>query len=308
MQPKISVIVPVYRAEKYLVECIDSILAQSFTDFELILVDDGSPDNSGVICDRYARKDNRISVFHQNNGGVTLARMTGVKAAVGNWLFFADSDDIVPTDSFRLLIEASQQTEAKIIKGAFGKFDQTSHCVRFIFPRKEVNFKRYFTRQRVNSLCSGLFDSDIFKKLTQPPPELKFGEDAILMYQGVAMEDKILFIPEECYNCRENEESSTNNGRLGIMADFTNFSAYIALANNTIIENKNIGFFHRELVKSDSVCLLRSYRATEGGEQIFVRYYLRKYLMLNPLQWYYIVKKVVLKNGYKLFKICGLKK
>ena len=93
--PRISVIVPVYNVEKYLPRCIDSILAQTFTDFELLLIDDGSSDNSGKICDKYARKDKRIRVFHKENGGVSSARNIGLDKAKGEWITFVDSDDYV---------------------------------------------------------------------------------------------------------------------------------------------------------------------------------------------------------------------
>lgn len=95
----ISVIIPVYNTERFLRRCIDSVLAQSYTDFELILVDDGSNDNSGSICDEYADKDNRIKVLHQDNGGASRARQTGVKASCGEWITFVDSDDTLPIDS-----------------------------------------------------------------------------------------------------------------------------------------------------------------------------------------------------------------
>ena len=93
--PKVSVIVPVYRAEKYIKECIESIINQTFEDFELLLVDDGSPDNSGAICDEYALKDSRIRVFHKENGGVSSARNEGIYKSNGEWLCFVDSDDII---------------------------------------------------------------------------------------------------------------------------------------------------------------------------------------------------------------------
>ena len=92
---KISVIVPVYNAEKYLYRCIDSILAQTFTDFELLLVNDGSKDNSGKICDEYAAKDSRVRVFHKENGGVSSARNVGLDNVKGEWVTFCDSDDSV---------------------------------------------------------------------------------------------------------------------------------------------------------------------------------------------------------------------
>lgn len=93
--PKISVIVPVYKVEECVSKCIESVLAQKYTDFELILVDDGSPDRSGEICDKYAQKDKRIRVLHQKNGGVSSARNLGLKNAIGEWVCFIDSDDVI---------------------------------------------------------------------------------------------------------------------------------------------------------------------------------------------------------------------
>lgn len=98
MHPIISVIVPVYKAEKYLHRCVDSILAQSYTDFELLLINDGSPDNCGAICDEYAIKDARVRVFHKKNGGVSSARNLGLDNAQGDWIAFVDSDDYVHVD------------------------------------------------------------------------------------------------------------------------------------------------------------------------------------------------------------------
>lgn len=95
MTPKISVIIPVYNAEKYLDQCIQSVLNQSFTDFELLLINDGSKDRSGEICDTYAKKDQRIKVFHQENKGVSAARNVGLEHAKGEWITFVDSDDII---------------------------------------------------------------------------------------------------------------------------------------------------------------------------------------------------------------------
>lgn len=102
--PKISVIVPVYNVEKYLSRCIESILSQTFTDFELLLIDDGSTDNSSNICDMYALKDNRIRVFHKKNGGVSSARNLGLDNAKGKWITFVDSDDWIGIDFLSELI------------------------------------------------------------------------------------------------------------------------------------------------------------------------------------------------------------
>lgn len=114
--PVISVIVPVYNVEKYLHRCIDSILAQTFTDFELLLIDDGSKDNSGKICDEYAEKDKRIRVFHKENGGVSSARNVGLENAKGDWICFADSDDWMNENWVEIF---SKHFEADIIIQSF---------------------------------------------------------------------------------------------------------------------------------------------------------------------------------------------
>lgn len=108
MRPKISVIVPVYNTEKYLDRCIQSILAQTYTDFELLLVDDGSTDSSGAICDKYAEQDSRVRVFHKENGGVSSARNQGLDNAKGEWITFVDSDDWVDREFFNILSKSSK--------------------------------------------------------------------------------------------------------------------------------------------------------------------------------------------------------
>lgn len=112
--PKISVIVPVYKCEEYIDRCINSILAQTFKDFELILVDDGSPDNCGNICDEYAEKDNRITVIHKENGGQSSARNRGVEIAKTDWLCLVDSDDAIHPQTLEKLYWTVLSNDAKI--------------------------------------------------------------------------------------------------------------------------------------------------------------------------------------------------
>lgn len=111
----ISVIVPVYRVEKYLPRCIDSILAQSFRDFDLILVDDGSPDNCGAICDAYAEKDSRIHVIHQKNAKLSAARNAGIDVAQGEWIALVDSDDWLHKDYLKILISGALEDTDLVI-------------------------------------------------------------------------------------------------------------------------------------------------------------------------------------------------
>ena len=108
----ISVIVPVYKVEAYIRECIDSILAQTYTDYELILVDDGSPDRSGEICDAYAFEDDRVRVIHKQNGGLSSARNAGLDICTGEYVTFVDSDDMIHPQMLELLISAVKDTDA----------------------------------------------------------------------------------------------------------------------------------------------------------------------------------------------------
>lgn len=112
--PEISVIVPVYRAEKYLHQCVDSILSQTFSDFELFLVNDGSPDGCGAICDGYARKDSRIRVIHQENRGQAAARNHALAGAQGSWICFVDSDDLIHPQMLQRLYEGALAHEAGV--------------------------------------------------------------------------------------------------------------------------------------------------------------------------------------------------
>lgn len=122
--PIISVIVPVYNVEKYLPRCIDSILAQTFTDFELILVDDGSPDNCGAICDEYAAKDKRVRVIHKSNGGVSSARNAGLDAASGEYVTFVDSDDYIAEDRLKQMHSSIFESKADIAVAGFRFVDE----------------------------------------------------------------------------------------------------------------------------------------------------------------------------------------
>ena len=113
--PKISVIVPIYKAENYLHRCVDSVLAQTFTDFEVLLIDDGSPDKSGEICDAYARRDSRVRVIHKENGGVSSARQCGIDNARGEYTIHADPDDWVEPNMLEELYRKAKEDDADMV-------------------------------------------------------------------------------------------------------------------------------------------------------------------------------------------------
>lgn len=112
----ISVIVPVYNSEKHLKKCIESILFQSFADFEIILINDGSKDRSGSICEKYALKDKRIQIYHQLNNGVSHARNIGLQKAIGEWVYFVDSDDFIQSGTFDVFFNDSKLSDVDIVQ------------------------------------------------------------------------------------------------------------------------------------------------------------------------------------------------
>ena len=122
---EISVIVPIYRVEKFLPQCIESILSQTFTDFELILVDDGSPDRCPAICDEAARRDARVRVIHQANAGLSAARNAGIEIARGEWLGFVDSDDYIAPQFYEKLYQTAQRTDADCVMCSVQNVDES---------------------------------------------------------------------------------------------------------------------------------------------------------------------------------------
>ena len=141
----LSIVVPVYDVEQYLPRCIDSILKQSFTDFELILVNDGSTDNCPIICDEYADKDDRIKVIHKENGGLSDARNTGINKARGKYISFIDSDDFIVENAYEVLISQAEKKSLDIVTGAAIEYYAENN-------QKPKGIKRSFT----NEVMSGI--------------------------------------------------------------------------------------------------------------------------------------------------------
>lgn len=130
----ISIIIPVYNTEKYLPACLESVLSQSFSDFEILLVDDGSTDESGRICEVYAQKDDRIRVFHKENGGVSSARNLGLDNASGEWIYFVDSDDQILPGGLQTMIDCISD-DVDIILGGYKRFNESGDVVYEIDDR-----------------------------------------------------------------------------------------------------------------------------------------------------------------------------
>lgn len=146
---KISVIVPVYRAEKYLNRCVDSILSQTYAALEVILIDDGSPDQSGAMCDGYARKDSRVKVIHQKNRGVAAARNRGLDMAAGDYITFVDSDDYIDPDMYLSMIRIIRKYDCDVVmcdcmKEKGNKSQPYIHDIRSGYYSREQLVKEYY--------------------------------------------------------------------------------------------------------------------------------------------------------------------
>lgn len=210
--PAISLIVPVYKVEPYLRECVDSILAQTFTDFELILIDDGSPDNCGIICDEYAEKDNRIIVIHQKNGGLSAARNAGLDVAKGEYVTFIDSDDVVSPQYLKLLYGQLLNNGCDIsICGniEFTKdYSQIEHVVNgyVTVTGREATKGIYDDKKRAPVMaCGKLYKIKLFDSIRFP--EGRIHEDdyivPILLYRS----EKVCILSSKLYGYRQRDDS-----------------------------------------------------------------------------------------------------
>ncbi len=136
--PAVSVIVPVYKAEKYIHKCVDSLLSQTFQDYEILLIDDGSPDRSGDICDEYAQRDKRVRVLHKENGGVSRARNLGLDNANGQWIVFVDSDDWVEKNYLQKLLEPTQNEYVELVVSGIQYFFAHNNRYRTMFTYPDL--------------------------------------------------------------------------------------------------------------------------------------------------------------------------
>lgn len=201
---QISVIVPVYKSEKFLHRCVDSILAQTFRDFELILMDDGSPDTSGDICDAYAEKDNRVHVIHQENAGVCIARNNALDWVYANsdsqWIFFIDNDDWMHPRTLELLHKAVADTGLKISITTYGQTEGEDPVVSEEDMAPVLwNAGDYYQQHFVNAtVCWGkLYSRECFEGRRYPPG--KYIEDEFLTYKLLFESEQLAVIPAPLY-------------------------------------------------------------------------------------------------------------
>lgn len=222
----ISVIVPVYQVEPYLRQCVDSILAQSFHDFELLLIDDGSPDSCGKICDTYVKADNRVRVFHRENGGLSAARNTGLDHMRGAYVAMVDSDDVlISKDYLKSLYEALVNNNAEISLCRYADFPDGNAV-----PRKSGNPDKTFIRsgedyalwrnipENFSSNCAHgkLYSAKLFKSVRYP--EGRIFEDIAVQHMLTFPCKRIVFIEANLYGYRVRENGIERGTPLDVRA------------------------------------------------------------------------------------------
>lgn len=220
-KPIISVIIPVYKVEPYLRRCVDSVIDQTYQNLDIILVDDGSPDRCGEICDELARKDSRIRVIHKKNGGLSDARNAGLDVMIGEYVGFVDSDDWISPKMYEVLIERLIAEKAQISccgmvrctdKGVL--FSLNSNCEeQFTLSGEAAQMELLRNYRITNSMNDKLFSVDIFKDLRMKKGVLF--EDMQIQYRCIAKASRVTYIGEPFY-CYYMAPGSISRGKYSL--------------------------------------------------------------------------------------------
>lgn len=208
----VSVIVPVYKVEKYLSKCIDSILNQTYSNLEIILVDDESPDHCGAICDEYAKKDSRIKVIHKENGGLSDARNAGIDVASGEYLMFVDSDDWIDCNAIEVLYQRMRQDCSDMAVGSVICTDEADNLIKDSGSQWQLSDATYDLEKFSNEIilhfpmaCSKLYRTEFFKEIRFPVG--KVHEDEFVVHRLAGRCKTISTVSNIVYFYRQREGS-----------------------------------------------------------------------------------------------------
>lgn len=254
----ISIIVPVYKVEKYLCECIDSILAQTYENFELILVDDGSPDNSGKICDEYAEKDKRIKVIHKENGGVSSARNVGLDNVKGEYITFIDSDDFVEKQYLELMYNRIIETNSDMCFCRCYRLLNGNKIVDVVekFPKNTIISNEdnknkqfidfldlFFSLKMASYSVRILYKRRIVDKLYFNA-NIRIGEDFVYLLGALLKTTKICLIEDKLYCYRLNESSAVNTYKKGLLQNkLVLHDAVFEIIEKTYVSKKSLNIY-----------------------------------------------------------------
>lgn len=288
--PKVSIIIPVYNVEKYIVQCLDSVINQSLQDIEVILVDDGSPDRCGEICEEYAKLDNRVKVIHKQNEGLGYARNSGIAIASGEYIGFVDSDDFVEKNMFQELYNTAVEQKADAVYcGIYYHQNNESVASDFVNSLSVWSGKnqvKQFLMELISSDINQVEDArfgatvwkGIFSRRLILENNIKFysereyvSEDSLFDIDFMSKAERVVMIPKNYYYYRYNPESLTSVYRADRFAK--NIELY-KLGKQKLWESfhdeKVILQYGRMLISATRVCIIQEIRNTKklGFKQV----------------------------------------
>lgn len=214
--PEISIIVPVYNVERYLKSCIESILSQSYGDFELLLIDDGSTDKSGEICDEYKELDSRVHVYHKENGGVCSARNIGLDNATGNFYLLCDSDDIIHTNLLSICLKIIKEEKLdclvygyKTFSGEIYESHKSDSDVKEVLTMNNVLALKTVMEGKIFRMlaCNKFYSASLWENI-RFPENRKYGDDTSVTYLLLDKCKKLGYIKNPLYFYRMHEDSA----------------------------------------------------------------------------------------------------
>ena len=223
---KFSIIIPIYNVEKYIRKCLDNVICQNYKNVEIILVDDGSPDDCGKICDEYSRKDKRIKVIHKKNGGLSDARNVGLKAATGDYLIFVDSDDVISPNLCSVVNETLQKVNADIVQYGFSPFlDGNNPAIDLMQEIRICNifdddkiYENYLIKEKISrEAWNKAYRRNLFEKIEYPKGRL--AEDLATTYKLLHKAHKVVCLSNVLYHYRKRENSIMSKGSTKLYYD-----------------------------------------------------------------------------------------
>lgn len=263
--PLVSVIVPVYKVEKYINECVKSIVTQTYKNLEIILVDDGSPDNSGIICDEYAKSDSRVKVIHKTNGGLSDARNFGLEKACGKYVMFCDSDDIIEQNTIEKVVGLAEMYNVDIVGFESVVFTEGKELKKPIYHNCEeimhlnsAQFAEKLLYKQIDcSVCNKLFKSEKLSNFRFIKG--RYNEDIIFLTQLLGECTNAIMTNYPFYLYRNNSESISHTFNLRTLDPLRNINEITEAITNSFPNLSDALFFYTiSAVKTVATSIIRN--------------------------------------------------
>lgn len=313
--PKVTVIIPIYNVEQYLSNCIESLLQQSYIDFELLLVNDGSSDNSGKICDEYAHIDSRIKVFHKSNSGASSARNWGIQKAKGEWIAFVDSDDVVLPDYLRDLISGiPKKNGAGMVYQGHTKVNIEGEMVsKWLVPTELLEVDQYWKMFAIHKLYIwGTPYSKLYNRSIIIDYNLRFNkdihvaEDLLFMFDYIYYCDWISLIEGSNYLYNRFVPGSLSKRMNSFESELITYQmlrdSSLKLKNKFVIDDQ----YYEDWYKSLVGYIYRSLNVVYSGEYPIIKLRLQNINKIIDPFARFLIKKQVQSNSFTLWKFMDI--